>query len=235
MMLATAKGNVNTMLITSCIVYIIGADQSMCTSCILCGTQLDHVYHTHFGSYTDELKAFIAKHYGEVPRDTDCICKSHYLEAKRNWSNESYLPKWKEREIHSNKFCSYPKCTMPHDKVMTPAFTNEQTIKGILRLTTDEPIILCKAHYQSLYREVRKQIATPCASCGAKPVRGTMFTRHSPNPKVIQEHMCLTLGVDIPITSSDTICSSCYKLHHHILNQMAKEEHSYDTVLQSHR
>ena len=119
----------------------------MCTSCIQYGTQLDHIYHTHFGSYTDDLKAFIAKHYGEVPRDTDCICKSHYLEAKCYWSNESYLPKWKEREIHSNKFCSYPKCITPHDKVMTPAFTNEQTIKGILRLTTDEPIILCKAHY----------------------------------------------------------------------------------------
>ena len=53
---------------------------------------------------------------------------------------------------------------------------------------------------------------------------------------VIQEHMCLTLGVDIPITSSDTIiCSTYYKLHlqNLILNQMTKEEHSYNSALQS--
>ena len=142
MMLATAEGNcnVNTMLITTlCIILY----RSICISCILCGVQLDHFYHTHFGSCTDELKAFVMKHYGEVPRDTDCICKSH-LEAKCYGSIEAYFPKWK---VQSNKFCSYPNCTTPYDKLMVPAFTNEQTIRGILHLTIDEPVVLYKAHY----------------------------------------------------------------------------------------
>ena len=48
-----------------CNVYNI-IDQSVCISCILGGVQLDHFYHTHFGSYTDELKAFVVKHYVKV-------------------------------------------------------------------------------------------------------------------------------------------------------------------------
>ena len=79
--------------------------------------------------------------------------------------------------------------------------------------------MLCNAHYQEVYKHF-KVSSTPCAGCGNCPRRGTAYTRHCPNPLVINDHMQNQLGIECHITPSDRICYVCYKLHNQILHNI---------------
>ena len=88
---------------------------------------------------------------------------------------------------------------------------------------------LCLEHYQELYRQLVG--ARPCASCNIKPQKGTHFTRYSPNSDLIN---CI-LGVaeldgTEPLTSTDYICNTCYKLHVAILKSHENENELADLI-----
>lgn len=195
--------------------------ENHCSVCRLCGTSVKHSYHTHFGTYSNELKAFITKHLDEVPKDSDCICKSHLIEAKRYILKDNYIPKWRNEPpstCMTQKRCSHPDCSTPHEKVTTVSFANEAQIQDILGITTEKNLF-CKYHYQVVYRTFRKKSSAPCAACGATPLWDTQFTRHCPDYRIIIEHMRTAIGTEMVLAPLDVICSTCYKLHLHIVNE----------------
>ena len=158
-----------------------------------------------------------------------CVCKSHYIEAMRHHGNIDYVPKWKgvtvTKDIHT---CSYPGCHAT--KVIKPLFEQEEAIMQYINAQGTSELLLCNMHYQSAYKHFNNT-CTPCAGCGALPKRRASYTRHCPNPDVINEHMQLHMDYALNLTASDTICFTCYKIYNQILNDSEKEEVSYDSAL----
>jgi hypothetical protein len=141
--------------------------------------------------------------------------------------------------INSNnpKRCSHPDCTTPDDKATEISFANEQQINeifGVTILNSDNHVLFCRSHYQLVYRIIRKQSSTPCETCGARPLCDTKFTRHCPDSSIINDHMVTAMGLEMNITPLDVICSTCYKLHLHIINlrKVEKNNESLDAELQ---
>ena len=87
--------------------------------------------------------------------------------------------------------------------------------------------MLCNANCQEVYRHS----STPCAGCGNCPGKETAYTRHCPNPFVINDHMQNQLGIECHITPGDRICYICYKLHNEILHNIQADNIPSDTAL----
>ena len=168
----------------------------------------------------------------EVPPPTSCVCKSHYIEAKRYVTNTSYIPKWKgAKRATDGKKCSYPDCG-DTGKLVVPLFEAHDIIKNYINTPNmSDDLLLCNRHYQMAYKEFSVLTPSPCAACNAVPKRDILYNRHCPNPTVINEHMNSTFGTSISLNKSDNICYSCYKLHNSILKYMERNEHSHDSAL----
>ncbi len=116
---------------------------------------------------------------------------------------------------NTQKYCSFPGCKQSTDegRIVTPGLGLQQAIWG--DKYTDQK--LCMTHYSKCYRKVNGP--KPCVSCGAHPKSGKTFTRHSPNPQVVNDYNArheLTEHRDIQ--AQDLICYDCYMLHTEILN-----------------
>ena len=198
--------------------------------CILCKKNVQW-HHTHLNTWSAELIEFVRSHIDDDVGDSQCVCKSHYVEIKRHLGDGNYIPKWKRNydniEGNVTRACSYPNCKAQNLK--KPLFENESLIKQYIN-ASNKQLLLCNAHYQAVYKHFKSN-CTPCAGCGAKPKRGTTYTRHCPNPPVINEHMLIHLGVNLNFTTTDTICYTCYKLHNQILCNIEKKNISYDSAL----
>ena len=205
-------------------------------TCRLCGLSLSHIYHAHFGTFSEEVRAFFCNHLGTVLED-DCICKCHVIEAKRNITKDEYTPKWTKQQRCPNtaKCCLHPECSTPHEKVNAVSFTSKALIGATLCCTVPEAedAYLCINHYQLLYRTLRKQSSVPCAACGAKPLWDTQFSRHCPDCDLVVENMRTTLGEELNLTPADVICSSCYKLHLQIINNKGNKNEPNDSDLEA--
>lgn len=196
---------------------------------------LSHIYHSHLGTLSEDVKSFFSKHLGASLEDNDCICKCHLVEARRNITKDDYTPKWtKKQKSHATKLCLHPECSTPQERVNAVSFTSKTTISATLGLTNipeNEDTHLCIHHYQLLYRTLRKQSSVPCAACGAKPLWDTQFSRHCPDCKLIVEHTRSTIGEELNLMPTDVICSSCYKLHLQIINKSQSKNESCDRYL----
>ena len=110
---------------------------------------------------------------------------------------------------------------------LTRASFSEQVLREYLHVEQlPEKPHLCQKHYYEIYNKLKQP--TPCASCGVKPKTGVHFSRHSPNPSLIST--LLSQGTEEPISLSthNTICYRCYKLHLSLL----KDNQSSDEMLQ---
>ena len=110
---------------------------------------------------------------------------------------------------------------------LTRASFSEQVLREYLHVEQlPEKPHLCQKHYYEIYNKLKQP--TPCASCGIKPKTGVHFSRHSPNPSLIST--LLSQGTEEPISLStyNTICYRCYKLHLSLL----KDNQSSDEMLQ---
>ena len=111
---------------------------------------------------------------------------------------------------------------------LTRVSFSEQVLREYLHVEQlpEKPHLLCQKHYYEIYNKLKQP--TPCASCGVKPKTGVHFSRHSPNPSLIST--LLSQGTEEPISLSthNTICYRCYKLHLSLL----KDNQSSDEMLQ---
>ena len=142
-----------------------------------------------------------------MPPPTSCVCKSHYIEAKRYITDTSYIPKWKRaKRATDSKKCSYPDCS-DAGKLIVPSFEAHDVIKSYIKVpNTSDDLLLCNRHYQMAYKEFSVTTPSPCAACNAVPKQGVLYNRHCPNPTVINEHMNSTFGTNISLNNSDNIC-----------------------------
>ena len=157
------------------------------------------------------------------------------MDIRRNLSDENYVSKWSARRVNECSSdsvvtkCSFRNCNEQHNLKKTK-FKKESIIKHYINDSTDEQLMLCNAHYQEVYKHF-KVSSTPCAGCGNCPRRGTAYTRHCPNPLVINDHMQNQLGIECHITPSDRICYVCYKLHNQMLHNIQAGNIPSDTAL----
>ena len=84
--------------------------------------------------------------------------------------------------------------------------------------TTKQSIGLCKEHYQQMYEHIHH--AAACDSCGVKPKKGEAFTRHCPSPTIVNGYLSHISNETSALTSSSTICLSCYKYFQSIVGQI---------------
>ena len=85
---------------------------------------------------------------------------------------------------------------------------------------------MCRRHYQEFYSHVHHP--SICPSCGARPKRGTKFSRHTPDAHLISKLLSETTGINVTLTPMDYICYRCYKAHVSIM----KNTNSSDEALQ---
>ena len=95
-------------------------------------------------------------------------------------------------------------------------------------LTIQQSLALCRKCYNDTYSIV-VELHKHGSSCGAIPNPGKVFNCHSPNAKMVTQHL-KTTGQDIQLTPSDCLCFACYKLHCSIIETLKAE--STDDMLQ---
>ena len=58
---------------------------------------------------------FVAQHLSRIPSPDSCMCKAYNAEAKWYWSQEGYMPKWKESitvEVGTIHSSIHPQCAL---------------------------------------------------------------------------------------------------------------------------
>ena len=183
--------------------------QRPCGPCIVCGKSCP--YYTHYGTWDDEEKDFLRRHWGAEPKHSDCLCIAHHREAQRNHSSPGYIPKWSKTSSskRTQVSCMYPSCSST-GKLITPSFAPASELQAELQAPSEQSsLLVCPNHYQVLYRQFNRK---PCASCDIRPKAGTTFSRHCPNASLINE--IFQRGGEIgTLGPADFICNVCYKTH----------------------
>ena len=161
------------------------------------------------------------RHHGKTPLGDSNMCKKCLLEAKRHHTNTTYIPKWQKTTPipKPNHKCIHPHCKAS-EKLIHASFEHIEKLESALGVTSspDNPFLLCRDHYNEMYRKFHPQ--TLCASCGATPKPGTSFSRHSPDAFSVS----LYLGERTPtVQPTDCLCSTCYKLHLSIMKAIESD------------
>ena len=108
----------------------------------------------------------------------------------------------------------HPQCqyTSRDSNIINAKFAPKSKIEEILGIPLSETyVMLCKDHYNDCYRAYNP--SAQCASCNAWPKTGTSFINHCPNAELVAAY----LNYDVPLTSSDLLCKSCYNIHTSII------------------
>ena len=95
---------------------------------------------------------------------------------------------------------------------------------------TGEPFVLCRKCFNETYATFYGSHGIPCSSCGAKPKKGTAFSRHSPDAEKVSQHLSKQTGQNIIINPDDYLCSTCYKIHSSIIESL-KSPNGRDAML----
>ena len=122
--------------------------------------------------------------------------------------------------------CAFPTCTST-TKLITPSFAPASDLLDIIKSDENQPLFLCSKHYQELYRQFTSH---PCASCNIKPKPGTSFTRHCPDPTLVNKALYGNSDEAEYLTPSDCICLSCYKAHLEIIKSYKHEYKLVDMI-----
>ena len=189
----------------------------------MCGHEITSV--SHYEAWSTHEKHFLAKHLGKELPPRSCICKAHYIEAKRHCSHTGYIPKWKKQTqpVKNVLVCAHPQCFTANtdERLIVPSFDSLDNIKRALNIEdSSEHLVLCPRHYTQLHREL--SCAQCCASCGMKPKRGTYFTRHCRDIQTINLLLFENTGCDQRLTETDQICLTCYKSHLAVLKSRSE-------------
>lgn len=172
-------------------------------------------------------------HFKQPIADDSCICHADHLEIKRHRSDPEYIPKWakttKSPESGTSK-CSFNACTVS-EGLIKPSFISIENFKKVLNLPPEhtETILLCPVHYHQIYK--KSKLANR-SSCGACPKQGSPFFRHSPDPSTVAQFLGHTTE-STPITASDCLCLSCYKVHLAILKHIEESQNTPAAKLKS--
>ena len=197
-----------------------------CSDCALCGQAVTNV--THFETWGGAEQNFVLKHSpGKELTSSSCICKAHYVEAKRYCTQNGYVPKWKKGtepvgRVEKSLVCSHPHCstTSAEARLIVPHFDSPENIKLALGIMEDNllELVLCPRHYTEVHKQL--MYPQPCASCGLKPKKGTRFVRYCPDTTAINQILFENTGSTQRLQNSDQICSSCYKSHVVVLKSL---------------
>ena len=138
---------------------------------------------SQYSNWGEETKLFIARHLGKSPPATAKICRKDQLDAIHHHNDLNYKPKWKVDKTQMLLCCIYPQCNKNSSQVsiVMTSFAPDETLRQIIDITGSDKILLCKQHYNIIYREVNP--SKKCASCHANPKIGTSFQYHSPDPQ----------------------------------------------------
>ena len=175
-----------------------------CSECVLCGKY--SMYYSHYGAWSEGEREYLKQHLSTELAASACICAAHQREARREHS-PGFMPKWKKPAgpslaEHPTHCCAYPSCTT-NSRLIAPSFASPQQLCVVLQVPSRPELLLCSKHYMELYRQFHSPLQ--CASCGVEPKSGITFTRHCPDPTIINEAM------NTNITEEDRVCFRCYK------------------------
>ena len=132
-------------------------DESTSTeSCYLCGKSKCYSSRmTTFANWNEKDQQFIIRHLDHTPAPNTQLCKGHILEARRHTNDPDYIPKWKKSLGKLNIIESmYPTCKInsTDTKVSRVTFAPDEQLREAIGLyDNDEPIYLCKEHYNEIY------------------------------------------------------------------------------------
>ena len=160
-----------------------------CGPCALCKKQGQK--YKHFGALSLEVQHLILRNKNTPIPENACICYPCAKQCERNKSKADFKPRWLQKKTKGN--CSIESCKSPwHSNTnLVSASELEQVLnERLVAFSVAEPgtsIGLCREHYNALYTQLHT--SQQCASCGAKPKRGESFTRHIPEPDLINTHM----------------------------------------------
>ena len=196
-----------------------------CSNCSLCGRY--NPPYLHYGAWGDAEREYLKKHWDNEPDHDSCICKAHYKEAKRTHP-PGFIPQWKKLVMPTKHLTDRPHCMFPYclsdSKLITPS-TSLSELQDTLHVSSNhQQNFLCKKHYSQLYNQLN--IPRSCASCGARAKTGTCFTRHSPNPFLVNQvlHPHAESNDSELLSDDDNICLSCYKNHLAIVKSLEERE-----------
>ena len=130
---------------------------------------------SQYSNWGEETKLFVARHLGKSPPATAKICRKDQLDAIRHHNDLNYEPKWKVDKTQMLLCCIYSQCNKNSSQVSIAmaSFAPDETLRQIIGVTGSDKILLCKQHYNIIYREANP--SKKCASCHANPKLAHLF------------------------------------------------------------
>ncbi len=136
------------------------------------------------------------------------------LYPERSAGSDS-LPRWLPKQFTETP-CMVKDCNaFSRGETSITSFEVARRYLNLQQSQSSNPLVLCNAHYQHLYREVNRPL--PCATCFLPPKPGERHTRKCPDPYIIRHYLIDTIGFDGSLTCESSLCKQCYVLHQKIL------------------
>lgn len=188
--------------------------------CYLCGKK-DKYNMTKYSTWKEKWSTLFILHHlpNNHPPSDAFICKKDLLEVQRHYHDLSYIPKWKQNlKMKNISVCKYPQCTKTNQntQIIKASFAPEEKLKETMGITEEGEILLCKNHYNEVYRATHFRA---CASCHAYPKEGRTFSHHSPDPVIVAAYF----GDDCEIQPDELLCLMCYRVHLSVLSDIENQ------------
>ena len=186
-----------------------------CGPCHLCQERSTH--YSHLATWRENLKERVNQFTLTVERD--CVCRKCEKDIKRNISKDAYTPRWVRSGTRAAQ-CIVLGCTHTGTIIRSGSITSHQVSQVLnveVRQDSSRLVNLCGLHYRSAYDQNRgERKGQKCYTCHSTR-QGMM--RHCPDPGVINTHYMENGDIDLNITNSDYVCTSCYNTHLDIVHR----------------
>ena len=187
------------------------------TDCHLCLKPNAKMKHLHqLQSQFKETYAWLNEHKAELD-NAACLCLPCVKQIQRNHHRE-FTPRWLAKPPVPPKLCNVQHCqgTVHAQTSLMSAAALETCLKA--KVNDQSTFIgLCREHYTKMYTILN---SAPCASCKTKPKKGETFNRHCSSPEIVNEYLNQVSEEKSALTSSCTICFTCYKHFQSIIAQV---------------
>lgn len=190
-----------------------------CTHCHLClklNAKMKHLCKLQSQPQFKETYTWLKQHKPEL-NNAACLCLPCVKQIQRNHHKE-FTPRWLTKPPVPPKLCNVQHCqNVVHAKTsLMSAAALETCLKA--KVNDQSTLIgLCREHYTKMYMILNN---APCASCQTKPKKGESFNRHCSSPEVVNEYLSQVSEEKSALTSSSTICFTCYKYFQSIIAQV---------------
>ena len=129
----------------------------------------------------------------------------------QHFNDPLYIPRW-ERDTGNPSGQQTPCAIEGCDMQGAIRGSGKPCIPSGLQIrSTTTDIIFCPYHYHLTYRHTHAKTVECCKTCKAKPKRGETYSRHCPNPPVVEKYLQVIKGFPETVTSSDVVCYECYR------------------------